>query len=60
MVDARSNGGSSIRDAHLPKGTVIGYDQAEDKRHYHGTPSGLTVVTRDHSLWQLQDGYLNN
>jgi len=40
------------RDVHLPEGTVIGYDQAEDKRHYHVTPSGLTVVTRDHSLYE--------
>jgi glucose-1-phosphate adenylyltransferase len=40
------------RDVHLPEGTVIGYDPAEDKRHYHVTPSGLTVVTRDHSLYE--------
>jgi ADP-glucose pyrophosphorylase len=39
------------RDVHLPEGTVIGYDPAKDKRHYHVTPSGLTVVTRDHSLY---------
>ena len=40
------------RDVHLPEGTVIGYDQAEDKRHYFVTPSGLTVVTRDGSLYR--------
>jgi glucose-1-phosphate adenylyltransferase len=40
------------RDVHLPEGTVIGYDQNEDKRHYHVTPSGLTVVTRDLSLYE--------
>jgi glucose-1-phosphate adenylyltransferase len=40
------------RDVHLPEGTVIGYDPVEDKRHYHVTPSGLTVVTRDHSLYE--------
>jgi glucose-1-phosphate adenylyltransferase len=40
------------RDVHLPEGTVIGYDQTEDKRHYHVTPSGLTVVTRDGSLYE--------
>jgi glucose-1-phosphate adenylyltransferase len=40
------------RDVHLPEGTVIGYDQNEDKRHYHVTPSGLTVVTRDGSLYE--------
>jgi glucose-1-phosphate adenylyltransferase len=28
------------RDVHLPEGTVIGYDPAEDMRHYHVTPSG--------------------
>jgi glucose-1-phosphate adenylyltransferase len=36
----------------LPEGTVIGYDQSEDKRKYFVTPSGLTVVTRDHSLYE--------
>lgn len=40
------------RDVHLPEGTVIGYDQNEDRRHYFVTPSGLTVVTRDYSLYE--------
>jgi glucose-1-phosphate adenylyltransferase len=40
------------RDVHLPEGTVIGYDQAEDKKNYFVTPSGLTVVTRDYSLYE--------
>ena len=40
------------RDVHLPEGTVIGYDPTEDKRHYHVTPSGMTVVTRDGSLYE--------
>ena len=40
------------RDVHLPEGTVIGYDQAEDRRNYFVTPSGLTVVTRDLSLYE--------
>ncbi len=40
------------RDVHLPEGTVIGYDQNEDKRNYFVTPSGLTVVTRDTSLYE--------
>src|SRR5208337_4912474 len=40
------------RDVELPEGTVIGYDQSEDKRKYFVTPSGLTVVTRDHSLYE--------
>jgi glucose-1-phosphate adenylyltransferase len=40
------------RDVQLPEGTVIGYDQSEDKRKYFVTPSGLTVVTRDHSLYE--------
>jgi glucose-1-phosphate adenylyltransferase len=44
------------RDVHLPEGTVIGYDQNEDKRHYHVTPSGLTVVTRDGSLYETPVG----
>ncbi|QNI32273.1 glucose-1-phosphate adenylyltransferase [Alloacidobacterium dinghuense] len=40
------------RDVHLPEGTVIGYDQNEDRRNYFVTPSGLTVVTRDYSLYE--------
>ena len=35
------------RDAHIPDGTVIGYDINEDRKKYHVTPSGITVVTRD-------------
>ena len=31
---------------------MIGYDPMEEKRHYHVTPSGLTVVTRDGSLYE--------
>ncbi|MGB0125907.1 MAG: glucose-1-phosphate adenylyltransferase [Silvibacterium sp.] len=40
------------RDVQLPEGTVIGYDTNEDKKNYFVTPGGLTVVTRDHSLYE--------
>ncbi len=40
------------RDVHLPEGTVIGYDQEQDRKNYFVTPSGLTVVTRDLSLYE--------
>ncbi len=40
------------RDVHIPEGTVIGYDKEEDRRNYFVTDSGLTVVTRDHSLYE--------
>jgi glucose-1-phosphate adenylyltransferase len=40
------------RDVHIPDGTVIGYDPQEDKRNYFVTPSGLTVVTRDGSVYE--------
>jgi glucose-1-phosphate adenylyltransferase len=40
------------RDVHLPEGTVIGYDQNEDRRNYFVTSTGLTVVTRDYSLYE--------
>ncbi|MBW4027619.1 glucose-1-phosphate adenylyltransferase [Acidipila rosea] len=40
------------RDVHLPEGTVIGYDQNEDRKNYFVTPSGITVVTRDYSLYE--------
>ena len=40
------------RDVHIPDGTVIGYDPNEDRRNYFVTPSGLTVVTRDGSVYE--------
>jgi glucose-1-phosphate adenylyltransferase len=40
------------RDVHIPDGTVIGYDVEEDRKKYHVTPSGLTVVTRDISPYE--------
>jgi glucose-1-phosphate adenylyltransferase len=40
------------RDVHIPEGTVIGFDPVEDKRHYFVTPSGLTIVTREASLFE--------
>jgi glucose-1-phosphate adenylyltransferase len=40
------------RDVHIPEGTIIGYDPVEDKRRYFVTPSGLTIVTRDASLFE--------
>ncbi len=48
------------RDVHVPEGTVIGYDQNEDKRNYFVTPSGLTIVTRDYSLYEnpVSDDFL--
>ncbi|MGC9157478.1 MAG: glucose-1-phosphate adenylyltransferase [Terracidiphilus sp.] len=40
------------RHVHIPEGTVIGYDPAEDRQRYFVTPSGLTIVTRDASLFE--------
>ena len=40
------------RDVHIPDGTVIGYDVNEDKKNYFVTPSGLTIVTRDYSVYE--------
>jgi glucose-1-phosphate adenylyltransferase len=40
------------RHVHIPEGTVIGYDPVEDKKRYFVTPSGLTIVTRDASLFE--------
>ena len=40
------------RDCHIPDGTVIGYDPAEDKKNYFVSESGLTVVTRDYSVYE--------
>jgi len=40
------------RDVHLPEGTVIGYDTEADRQKYFVTDSGITVVTRDYSLFE--------
>ena len=40
------------RDVHIPEGTVIGYDLAADKQNYFVTESGITVVTRDYSVYE--------
>jgi glucose-1-phosphate adenylyltransferase len=40
------------RNVNIPEGTVIGYDLVEDKKRYFVTPSGLTIVTRDASLFE--------
>jgi glucose-1-phosphate adenylyltransferase len=32
---------------HIPDGTHIGIDQEADRRHYHVTPGGITLVTHD-------------
>ena len=40
------------RDVHLPEGTVIGYDTEADRQKYFVTESGITVVTRDYSLFE--------
>jgi len=40
------------RDVHIPEGSVIGYDADEDRRNYFVTDSGITVVTRDYSLFE--------
>jgi glucose-1-phosphate adenylyltransferase len=37
---------------HIPDGTVIGYDSNEDRKNYFVTPEGLTVVTRDYSVYE--------
>jgi len=40
------------RDVHIPEGTTIGYDLEADRQHYFVTESGITVVTRDYSLFE--------
>ncbi len=40
------------RDVHIPEGTIIGYDPEEDARNYVVTDTGITVVTRDYSLFE--------
>jgi len=40
------------RDVHIPEGTTIGYDLEADRQRYFVTDSGITVVTRDYSLFE--------
>jgi glucose-1-phosphate adenylyltransferase len=40
------------RDVHIPEGTTIGYDAEADKSRYFVTDTGITVVTRDYSLFE--------
>ncbi len=40
------------RDVHIPEGSVIGYDTEADRQRYYVTDSGITVVTRDYSMFE--------
>jgi glucose-1-phosphate adenylyltransferase len=40
------------RDVHIPEGAVIGFDPDEDAKNYLVTETGITVVTRDYSLFE--------
>jgi len=40
------------RDVHIAEGTVIGYDHEADRQRYFVTDSGITVVTREYSLFE--------
>jgi glucose-1-phosphate adenylyltransferase len=40
------------RDVHVPEGTTIGYDAEADRQRYFVTETGITVVTRDYSLFE--------
>jgi glucose-1-phosphate adenylyltransferase len=40
------------RDVHIPEGTTIGFDPEADRLRYFVTESGITVVTRDYSLFE--------
>ena len=40
------------RDVQVPEGAVIGYDTDSDRKKYFVTESGITVVTRDYSLFE--------
>src|SRR5437016_2356120 len=40
------------RDVHIAEGTPIGFDREADRQRYFVTETGITVVTRDYSLFE--------
>jgi glucose-1-phosphate adenylyltransferase len=40
------------RDVHIPEGAIIGYDPKLDAKNFVVTETGITVVTRDYSLFE--------
>ena len=48
----RIRGAILDRDVHIPEGTTIGYDVEADRQRYFVTETGITVVTRDYSLFE--------
>jgi glucose-1-phosphate adenylyltransferase len=40
------------RDVHIPEGSIIGYDPELDAKNFVVTETGITVVTRDYSLFE--------
>ena len=40
------------RDVQIPEGSVIGFEPEADRQRYFVTESGITVVTRDYSLFE--------
>jgi glucose-1-phosphate adenylyltransferase len=40
------------RDVQIPEGTIIGYDPDDDAKRFVVTDTGITVVTRDYSLFE--------
>jgi glucose-1-phosphate adenylyltransferase len=40
------------RDVHIPEGTIIGYDPEADAQNHLVTETGISVVTRDYSLFE--------
>ncbi|HEV2989665.1 MAG TPA: glucose-1-phosphate adenylyltransferase [Candidatus Angelobacter sp.] len=40
------------RDVHIPEGAIIGFDPELDAKNFVVTETGITVVTRDYSLFE--------
>jgi len=41
------------KNVRIPEGTIIGYDRENDKKHYHVTESGITVIEGTRTPMQL-------
>ena len=43
------------RNIHIPEGSVIGFDQEQDRQKYHVSESGIVVIVPEQRMFEVQD-----